>query len=378
MANFRVNLKKVVDDSYDIKIGHNLFDDLINDLKNGIVSGIHKYAIITDSEVEKLYGNKLLNLMKKNGFNVDIFSFSAGEKNKTRKTKEFIEDSMLEKFYHRDSCIIAVGGGVVTDLAGFIAGTFCRGIPFINYATTLLAAADASIGGKTAVDTELATNLIGLINQPVKVYIDIDTWKTLPIRQIRSGLSETIKHACLGDKEFFEFLENNIDKVINEKGDVVLDKEVCEHIAKKNCEVKYKVVSLDERENGLRQVLNLGHTVGRAIETVSTYRLLHGEALSIGMAAEVKMANKLGYLTDSEMNRIINLYQKVGLPIEIPQYISSDLLIKKLYTDKKVKSGEIRFVLQDGIGKIKKFGENKYSTQVSEDFICKIVNDMYN
>lgn len=376
MRNFHINLKKLVDDSYDIEIGHNLFQNLINDLKNGIAGVIHKYAIITDSEVERLYGKKLFNLMKSNGFNVEMFVFSAGEESKTRKTKEFIEDSMLEKSYRRDSCIIALGGGVVTDLAGFLAATFCRGIPFINYATTLLGAADASIGGKTAVNTELATNLIGIINQPIKVYIDIETWKTLPNKEISSGLSETIKHACLGDKEFFEFLENNIHKVINQNGDAVLDKKICEHIAEKNCEIKYKVVSLDEKEKNLREILNLGHTVGRAIESLSNYKLLHGEALSIGMVAEAKMANKLGYLTDSEMNRVISLYKKSGLPIKIPQYISSELLVKKLYTDKKVKGGEIRFVFQDGIGKMKEFQCNKYSIPVSEDFIYEVLNNM--
>lgn len=376
MGSFRVDLKKVVDDSYDIEIGHNLFDSLIEDLKNGLVQGVHKYAIITDSEVKNLYGNKIYNLMKDNGFNVEMFVFPAGEKSKTRKTKEFIEDSMLEKAFRRDSCIIAVGGGVVTDLAGFVAGTFGRGIPFINYATTLLAAADASIGGKTAVDTELATNLIGLINQPVKVYLDIDTWKTLPVRQISSGLSETIKHACLGDKEFFEFLENKINKVINENGEAVLEQDTCEHIAHKNCETKYKIVSLDERELGLREVLNLGHTVGRAIEVVSDYKLLHGEALAIGMVAQVKLANSFGYLTDSDMNRVIDLYKKVGLPISIPDYIENDLLIKKLYTDKKVKGGKIKFVFQDGIGKIKEFEDGKFSMVISEEPIRIILDDM--
>lgn len=378
MKNFHVNLKKVVDDSYDIEIGHNLFENLINDLKNGLIKGADKYAIITDSEVEKLYAQKLLELMRAEGFNADIFVFKAGEKSKTRSTKEFIEDSMLKKSYRRDSCIIAVGGGVVTDLAGFMAGTYGRGIPFINYATTLLAAADASIGGKTAVDTELATNLIGMFNQPDKVYIDIETWKTLPARQIRSGLSETIKQACLGDKEFFEFLENNVNKVIDENGVPVLDKDVCEHIAEKNCEIKYRVVSLDEKEKSLREVLNLGHTVGRAIETVSEYKLLHGEAVAIGMAFEVKAANKLGYVTDSEMSRVINLYKKAGLPTKIPQYVDDDILVKKLYTDKKVKAGKIRFVFQDGIGKIKQFEGNKYSTPVNEDFICQVIREMRN
>lgn len=371
MGNFHIDLRKVVDDSYDIEIGYNLFNKLVYDLEKGLVKNVYKYAIITDDIVEKLYGKKLLKLMKDKGFNVDLFVFPAGEKSKTRKTKEYIEDEMLKKGYHRDSCIIAVGGGVVTDLAGFIAGTFGRGIPFINYATTILAAADASIGGKTAVDTELATNLIGLINQPHKVYIDINTWSTLPKKHIANGLAETIKHACIGDKEFFEFLEQNIDKVINEKGEAVLDKAVCTKICKKNCEIKYNVVRKDENEKNLREVLNLGHTVGRAIETLSNYSLLHGEAVSIGMTAE-----EFGYINKEEAHRVISLYEKIGLPTSIPDNISKEDLIKKLYTDKKVRKGEIRFVLQDKIGSIKTFGENQYARTVSEEIVAKILKNM--
>lgn len=195
---FYCELKKVVDDSYDIEIGHNLYDTLISDLINGLCGKVKKFAVVTDSVVSELYGRKIYDMIKNAGFNADMFVIPAGETSKTRQMKEFVEDSMLEKGYRRDCAVIAVGGGVVTDLAGFVAGTFGRGVPFVNYATTLLSAADASVGGKTAVDTPLATNLIGMFNQPKKVYVDIDTWKTLPRRQLSSGLSETIKHACLG------------------------------------------------------------------------------------------------------------------------------------------------------------------------------------
>ena len=199
MSNFHVGLKKVVDDSYDIEIGYGLEEKLVNDLKNGLVGGLHKFAVVTDDIVKDLHAEKICNLLTEAGFTAQLFVFPNGEKSKVRKTKEEVEDAMLAAGFRRDCCIIAVGGGVVTDLAGFVAGTFGRGIPFLNYATTLLAAADASIGGKTAVDTPLATNLIGLFNQPKKVYIDIASWKTLPKRQLVSGLAETIKHACMAD-----------------------------------------------------------------------------------------------------------------------------------------------------------------------------------
>ena len=203
MATFQVELKRVVDDSYPIEIGFDLMDQLVEDMKNGLLGGRKKLAVITDSEVEKLYAEPIARKLEDNGFIVNVFTFPAGEKSKTRQTKEIIEDAMLAKEYRRDCGIIAVGGGVVTDLAGFIAGTYGRGVPFVNYATTLLAAADASVGGKTAVDTPLATNLIGLFNQPQKVYLDIATWKTLPARQLSSGMAETIKHACLAEKGVF-------------------------------------------------------------------------------------------------------------------------------------------------------------------------------
>ena len=185
---FNCELRHVVDDSYDIEIGHKLQDKLISDLKAGL-TGKKKFAVVTDSIVEGLYGRDIFERIIAAGFKADLFVIPEGEKSKTREMKEFLEDSMLEKGYRRDCAVIAVGGGVVTDLAGFTAGTFGRGVPFVNYATTLLAAADASVGGKTAVDTPLATNLIGLFNQPDKVYIDIDTWKTLPEKQISTGSS---------------------------------------------------------------------------------------------------------------------------------------------------------------------------------------------
>lgn len=367
---FYCELKKVVDDSYDIEIGHSLQDTLIQDLKNGLVGGIKKFAVVTDSIVEKLYAEDICSRLTAAGFKNDMFVIPEGEKSKTRAMKEFVEDSMLEKGYRRDCCVIAVGGGVVTDLAGFTAGTFGRGVPFINYATTLLSAADASVGGKTAVDTPLATNLIGLFNQPEKVYLDIDTWQTLPKVQIASGLAETIKHGCLGDIELFEYLEKNVEKIFEG------DREACEYIAAKNCEVKYKVVMKDERESGLREVLNLGHTVGRAIETCSDYRLLHGEAVAIGLAAQARLGEKLGYISHENVGRVIDLLERAELPVSIPDYIDKKALLKKLYTDKKVRDGKLRFVFQKEIGSIMQFGENNFARETTENEIGAVIEEM--
>ncbi len=370
MGVFNVELKKVVDDSYEIEIGYNLANTLVNDIAEGLVGSIRKFAIITDSHVKDLYAMPIGRRLKNAGYDVDVFVFPAGEKSKTRGTKERIEDAMLEKGFRRDCCVIAVGGGVVTDLAGFVAGTFGRGVPFINYATTLLAAADASIGGKTAVDTPLATNLIGLFNQPQKVYIDIAAWRTLPAREMASGMAETIKHACLASMEMFEFLEEHMQDILS------YEPFACEYIAENNCRIKYNVVMKDEKESGLREILNLGHTVGRAVETVSDYRLLHGEAVSIGMAAQVMLSARLGYMSDGEAERVIALYRKAGLPTVLPDYIDREALVRKLYTDKKVRNGRLRFVLQKGIGDVMEFSPGVYALPVEESLAREIIMEL--
>lgn len=370
MSVLNLELKKVVDDSYDIEIGYDLMNRLVEDLETGLVGGIHRFAVITDSNVRDLYARPICDRLLHAGYGVDLFVFAAGEKSKTRETKAKIEDAMLEKGYRRDCCIIAVGGGVVTDLAGFVAGTFGRGVPFINYATTLLAAADASVGGKTAVDTPLATNLIGLFNQPKKVYIDIAAWKTLPERQLASGMAETIKHACLASADMFEFLEKNMEDILG------CQKFACEYIAENNCRIKYNVVMKDERESGLREILNLGHTVGRAIETVSDYRLLHGEALAIGMAAQVQLSARLGYMSEEEAFRVIELYRKAGLSTKVPDYIDREALVKKLYTDKKVRDGRLRFVLQKGIGDVVEFAPGVFAKPIEEELAREIIMDL--
>ena len=365
----RLELKKVVDDSYDIEIGHALTEKCAADIEGGLFGKIKRIAIVTDSNVEPLYAQPICKLLADKGFDVRLFTIPAGEKSKTREMKEFVEDSMLSAGFRRDCAVLATGGGVVSDLAGFVAGTYGRGVPFATFSTTLLSAADASVGGKTAVDTPLATNLIGLFNQPAKVWIDIDTWKTLPRREIASGLSETIKHGCLGDKELFEYLESNIEKVFD------CDTEVCEYIALHNCRVKYAVVMKDERESGLREVLNLGHTVGRAIETLSDYKLLHGEAVGIGMAAQVRLGNKLGFISEEDMIRVIELYKRAELPVAIPDYIDRAALVKKLYTDKKVRNGKLRFVFEKGIGEVVHDGE-KYGMEIAESQIAAVLENM--
>lgn len=370
MSLFNVDLKRVVDDSYEIEIGYELINSLVDDLGTGLLGGAKKIAVITDSNVLPLYAKPIASKLAQAGFKVEMFVFPAGEKSKTRETKARIEDAMLEKGFRRDCGIIAAGGGVVTDLAGFVAGTYARGVPFVNFATTLLAAADASVGGKTAVDTPVATNLIGMFNQPRKVYIDIAAWKTLPLRQVRSGMAETVKHACLANADMFSFIEENLEDILSFR------RFACEYIAENNCRIKYQVVMKDERESGLREILNLGHTVGRAIETVSDYRLLHGEALAIGMAAQALLSARLGYMSEEEAERVISLYQRLGLSTNVPDYIDREQLVRKLYTDKKVRDGRLRFVLQKGIGDVMEFAPGVYAKPIEEELAREIIMEL--
>ena len=391
MSTFHVELKRVVDDSYEIEIGRSLAGRLADDLRAGLIPGRRRFALITDSTVESLFAPDIRDRLLSAGFEGEIFSFPAGEFSKTRETKSALEDRMLAAGYRRDCFVLAVGGGVVSDLAGFLAGTYARGVPFINYATTLLAAADASVGGKTAVDTPLATNLIGLFHQPRKVYIDIDAWRTLPPRQISSGLAETVKHAllaetlrpagrsdlsgrsdlpgpaALADHAFFEYLEEHMEAIRNH------DPSACEWIARQNCSVKYQVVMKDERETGLREILNLGHTVGRAVETESAYRLTHGEAVSIGLAAACALSVRLGYMTEQEAARVRRLLARAGLPAGIPAYVDREALLRRLYTDKKVRNGRLRFVLPQGIGAVVEFSPGVFAREISEETAREIL-----
>ena len=391
MSTFHVELKRVVDDSYEIEIGRSLAGRLADDLRAGLIPGRRRFALITDSTVESLCAPDIRDRLLSAGFEGEIFSFPAGEFSKTRETKSALEDRMLAAGYRRDCFVLAVGGGVVSDLAGFLAGTYARGVPFINYATTLLAAADASVGGKTAVDTPLATNLIGLFHQPRKVYIDIDAWRTLPPRQISSGLAETVKHALLAetlrpagrsdlsgrsdlpgpaapaDRAFFEYLEEHMEAIRNH------DPSACEWIARQNCSVKYQVVMKDERETGLREILNLGHTVGRAVETESAYRLTHGEAVSIGLAAACALSVRLGYMTEQEAARVRRLLARAGLPAGIPAYVDREALLRRLYTDKKVRNGRLRFVLPQGIGAVVEFSPGVFAREISEETAREIL-----
>ncbi len=359
MQKVKVNLKKSLDNSYEILIDSGLLSQVPSELKKSKLG--NKYAIITDTNVEKLYAKDFLRNFVMNRLDTYLLRFNAGEQQKTRKTKEYLEDELIDFNFTRDSVIIALGGGVVGDVAGFVAATFNRGVPYVQVPTTLLAMVDSSIGGKVAVDHPLGKNLVGAFHQPKKVFIDLDILKSLPKREILNGLAEIIKHAIIADKELFNFIDKNMDKILKS------DSKVMEKIIKRNCEIKARIVEADEKESGLRKVVNLGHTVGHAVEALMNFQISHGEAVAIGMSKEAEIAKELKLINQKDVDTIKAILKKAGLPTEIPKGIKSKEIMKKTLLDKKVVAGKVQYVLPLGVGKV------KYGIEVPDSIVSKVI-----
>ena len=297
--------------------------------KLGPLSG--KFAVITDSTLAPLVADPLVHLLRDSGFGADLISFTAGEASKSRATKEALEDALFEKGYGRDSAIIAVGGGVVTDLAGFVAATFCRGIPLINVPTSLLGMVDASIGGKTGVNTPHGKNLVGAIYQPKCILIDVEVLKTLPQKEFREGLSECIKHGAIQDEKLFELLERESLGVLN-RHESLLEKVILE-----SCRIKGDIVSQDELETGKRRLLNFGHTVAHALEKTSRYQLSHGDAVALGMVIESRLFVERMEMEAGSFQRLFKLIKTYGFPLELPNSPLEEILGAMLFDKKSVK-----------------------------------------
>lgn len=362
MKTVHVNLAKKVDYSYDLKIGPGLLAQVVSDLKSKPLAD--RYVLITDSEVALVFGTRLLKDLQDGGLQATLITFPAGEEHKTRETKAYIEDEMFRQGFGRDSAIIALGGGVAGDIAGFVAATYNRGIPYVQIPTTLLAHVDSSIGGKTAVDVSWGKNLVGSFYQPVAVYIDIDTLKTLPPRQIKAGLAEIVKYAIIYDGSLFYYLEENKEAILTLQNEPVI------HIISRCCEIKAYIVERDEREGDLRKILNYGHTIGHAVEALCNYQMLHGEAVSIGMAVEGRIAQNLGYWTDKDVHHQKRLLEAFDLPVTVPSHLSSDEIIRATILDKKARSGKAEYVLPRKIGEMTTLN-GRFGIKVEEAVVRK-------
>jgi len=340
MKKVRVRLGS---NSYNIHIGPGLLVQTGQWLKEMGFSD--KLVIITDPSVQRLYGGTLKQSLTASGFKVTTLQVPEGEEQKSLETAGRLYHELTDLYAERTTPILALGGGVIGDLAGFVAATYMRGVPLIQIPTTLLAQGDSSIGGKVAVNHGLLKNKIGAFYHPRLTISDISTLKTLSPRELSGGLAEIIKHGAILDGEFFSYLEENLDKIKSS------DDRVLETIVFRSAKIKARVVEKDELDLGLRNILNYGHTVGHAIESVSELKVWHGEAVAIGMLAEARISNKLGILDKNEVIRLKGVIAKAGLPTQIPS-LQREELIQAMKHDKKILQGKIRFVLPKSIGDV--------------------------
>ncbi len=306
---------------------------------------LSKILIVTDSNVDELYGDEVQNLLTTSGFEVHKFVFEAGEKQKHLDTISDIYNACLENRLDRGSAILALGGGVTGDIAGFAAASYMRGIHFIQVPTTLLAQSDSSVGGKVGVDYKGTKNIVGAFHQPMLVYMNLSTLNTLPKREYTAGLAEVVKHGIIYDQSFFEYIEQNIDHILN------LDIGILKYLVRKNCYIKSQVVEQDEKEQGLRAILNFGHTIGHGIESVFDFSLLHGECVAIGMNAATYIALEKKMINDIEYERVISLIKRTGLPVQVKN-IDSDRVYEEMLKDKKKVKNDIKFILPTTIGNV--------------------------
>jgi shikimate kinase / 3-dehydroquinate synthase len=342
---------------YTIAVGPGNFDQLGEMLRDrGLTSRI---AVVTDFNVAKLYGDQVVSTLESAGFKRFICTIPPGEGSKNLERLSSLYQSFLAGRLDRRGAVVALGGGVIGDLAGYAAATYMRGVALVQCPTTLLAMVDSSVGGKTGVDLPEGKNLVGAFKQPILVAADTQALATLPEKEIRMGMAELIKHAVIGDPELFEALECS-DKASGLDAALIA----------RSANVKVRVVEADPFESGPREVLNLGHTVGHAVEKCSEYTVGHGEAVSVGLVAAARISEKMGLCASTVPERLESLLNRTGLPVR--HSADPDTLVDVMAADKKAVEGRVRFVL------IKSIGQVEYGIEVSPDLLRKVLEDLKN
>ena len=316
-----------------------------------------RIAIITDQTVGQHYASKVLAAVISSGMargamvggtvEPGVFSFPAGEQHKTRATWGNLTDQLIAAGHRRDSVFVALGGGVTGDLVGFVAATYLRGVPFVQVPTTLLAMIDASIGGKTGVDTAAGKNLVGAFHQPSLVLIDPQLLRSLPTPHLRQGLAEAIKHGVIADAAYFSWIASSLREILDVSA---ADDATAMRLVQRSVEIKVDVVAQDERESGIRKILNFGHTIGHAIEQVTGYGVPHGHAVAIGMVAEAALAERLGIAAVGLADTIASVCDAAGLPVRLPENAALAEIIIATRTDKKTRSGVVEYALPASLG----------------------------
>jgi 3-dehydroquinate synthase len=349
--------------SYDVRVGTGSIDEVGTIARSAAPA--HRYAVITDTTVAPLLGDRVLASF--GGAHVGLLAVPAGEEHKTRETWQHLTDDLLRADFGRDSAIVAMGGGVVGDLAGFVAATYMRGIPYVQVPTTLLAMIDASIGGKTAVDTPAGKNLVGAYHQPAAVVIDPAVLASLPLPHLRAGLAEAIKHGVVADAGYFDRLADEIEGLL-----ATVKADHLEPLILRSIEIKAEVVRKDERESGVRKVLNFGHTLGHAIESASGYKVLHGEAVACGMALEARLAEAIDIAEPRTAQRIITVLERAGLPTERPHGLAATVVVRSTHSDKKTRRGSVEYALPLRIGAMADRG-GAWTIPIEDDVVMQVL-----
>ncbi len=350
--------------SYRIKIGTEILGELWPQIETDF-SGYNKFVVTDENLVSAGHLEKLLDQR-----DVPTFVISpAGETSKNIDTLISIVETMEKAYLGRDTLVVALGGGTVGDIAGFAAAIFKRGVPVLQIPTTTVAQADSAVGGKTGIDSERSKNAFGAFWHPSAVYVDVATLTTLDDRQFRAGLVESVKHALIADSEYFEFLENNLDAVLERKSDVL------ETVVHFNCKIKGSVVESDPREQNKRRILNYGHTIGHAVEAASGFELLHGEAVAIGIIAAGLIEIELQLAQQERIERTRQILKKLDVPLKLPKDLAEKDLIDLIKHDKKAVNKWPRFVLISDIGQVY-CPDGQYAVEVAPELVEKILKEL--
>jgi 3-dehydroquinate synthase len=357
MKQIEVSLPEQAPSSYPIQIG----SERLQTISSILPKGISTLVIITDNKVKKLYGNILQALLTPE-YKTLLLSFPAGEKSKTNHTKSKLEKKMLESGCDRNSLILALGGGVVGDLAGFVAATYMRGIPYIQIPTTLLAMLDSSVGGKTGIDTPQGKNLIGAFWQPIAVISDIDCLKTLPKQHMINGLIEALKMFLTSDANSLTFAQQHLELILNYDTNTLIE------LIHRAIKIKSRIVASDPCENSQRAILNFGHTIGHALEHLSQFQLLHGYAVALGLLVEAKISELMGLLEAKHYLYIKSFLNQLGIqPSELNQF-DVNQVIKCTQLDKKNRAGVVNYVLLTDLGQTYEIA-NKFAHPVPNEIV---------
>lgn len=365
MRELEVKIPVVEAGRYKIKIGTDILGSLSSQIQTEFAAK-NNFIITDENVVAAGHLKKFLN-----GNDTPAFVISpAGEISKNIDTVISIIKSMEKASFGRDTLIIALGGGTVGDIAGFAAAIFKRGIPVVQIPTTTVAQADSSVGGKTGVDSSISKNAFGAFWQPAAVYIDVATLTTLADREYRAGLVESVKHALIADEQYFEFLEANLDAILER------NLEILEKVAYFNCKIKSSVVEIDPTEKNQRRMLNYGHTVGHAVESASGFEILHGEAIAIGIIAAGVIEDQIGLAEPGRLERIRKIFEKLGVPVAIPRNLTKNTLIDVIKRDKKAINKWPRFALIDRIGHTYS-KDGQWAVEVKQGLVEKIIDELY-